>query len=868
MADDTDERISALWNQIVNWMDGARWENPDKVERVVEDISQGPDKFIDSTLSAKAQYERLKQQYGLKTAGDLDTLLKDTEAQEIDNAQRWLRNTLDERGFDAVIDAYREEGTYDEELAQSLEDLVEFTHPDLVLTEIENYVSNRFGEAGVSTWGADDIDIEDESDRAFNEGYEVAQNEVWRDISRRLGMNVTSKDEFFDAWQRRLDAASGEDVVERRLEIRVKPEVDGQISTFVDGPGDRFYTEFKQPARERWTAELDQERIREAPRSKYLIGYMTVREDEVIEVDLSEGRERFGATAPPEPPGGRAGWQSAHAEYDAADDVAGAWGIQAATQRGEGAVDTRLLVERDPDRDERWRVRVVERDADGEAVASAVESEGIPTREAAFATATRYMDQNEFDPRDALTQTQLVDSLTEVFRGIAGGFEAFMDETSDDTIETATTALERGADPQTADTIASAFEAAEPALIQEALAEEEQAVSDPADRTLARFLDTLPGYDPPSPAFVSEGGDVGRQLTDEEQAAVSRIREVIRTGDASMDRRTFIETITDVLRSGDASQYPRVDQSDLDVLTPEKREELAAVAEEALDTWLRENADMSDFPDVDRTVQQAEDRGTKNRVRKLIRILSPNESEKNNGTFDEDELRELRENATDARDDFLARLRRRLESLQSGGRGERGVGGFSSGQAEPGLSPDDVDEFIEGAGSYQGDRDPSNQVEDESHVSGDRILRDLNIEKKFERLVRDIGWRRKFPHTDWEGYWRLTDAEKKRLWDNDVAGWVRTWVRNGTIDRSMLVNRGFPDRLIPSEEDEQFMSIDQRRERRERDPWNTDDDVDDSELTPGERKVRDAITPDRDDDDDSTDDDDDEGASALGGFFD
>ena len=861
--------IEAQLRQINSWLNQSDWEDDERAERAIADLQQSPDKYIDSTLPAKTNWQIFKDRLGLRTSGEAAQWVRDTADQEVSRAREWIQEQLEAYGFDTVYDAYqrRESGEYPDWLADSLDDIAAETHPDFVVAEIENYVSNRLDEINSQLFDTDDTDTD--AARRRREAAEAAEQAVWATISNKLGMRVDGPEDFFEKWQRRLEAAGGDGATIRRVRIDLKLNADDTIGTLFTGPGTTTYRDYLDPVRERWQAELDLEKIRaQRGNPRRTIGYMTVDIDaeEIIEIDLSEGRERFGAGGPPQPPSPRAGWQRGSVD-EASGEVS--YTIPTGQTIGEGAVKTTLSVAEVADDPVQYDVFVVETDVDGETVASTDVRTGIPTINAAHDTARRYMENNPFDPTEAVSQTQLADALREVFAGIAGGVEVFLDETTEDEMERATRAIESDVAPEIAQQVADAFAAAQPQLVREALAAEEQE-RERGDRPLAALLAALEpsGYDAPAPAFVSEGEstDAVRELSAREQDARSRLREIIRTGDPDMDRRDFLAMVIEILESGDRGDYVRIRQDDLDVLSPQLRSQLADAAREARTEWLRETAEQSDFPSVRRKVENAETANTAF-VRKLLRILDPDRREENDGTFDAEELRELREYATDVRDAFLSRLEARLEELQGGGRTESqagGVGGFSEGQAEPGLSPDDVDEFIESAAREQGGDDPTGTVRDESYLSGEPVLRDLGLEKKFERLVNDIGWRRKFPQTDWEAYWRLTDAEQNRRFDGSVERWLRTWVRNGTIDRSQLANRGFPMRVIPSAEDADFMNIERRRERRDSGIYDPDVEVDESDLTEGERRMRDAL---RGDDDADADDDTDDDMDAAGDFF-
>lgn len=88
-------------------------------------------------------------------------------------------------------------------------------------------------------------------------------------------------------------------------------------------------------------------------------------------------------------------------------------------------------------------------------------------------------------------------------------------------------------------------------------------------------------------------------------------------------------------------------------------------------------------------------------------------------------------------------------------------------------------------------------VRDASRLSGERIRRDLGLERAFMELMRDIGRGRQFDVFQPELYFRLTPDEQRRLYDFTVEEALQWLVRRRDITPSQLQARGFPDELIP-----------------------------------------------------------------------
>lgn len=88
-------RIRGQINQISNWMAGADFEHVpgDDIDRVIAQVDWRSQ--IDPTLSASANYERIKEELGLRTATDIKLEARKADDKAADSARRALRENLE-----------------------------------------------------------------------------------------------------------------------------------------------------------------------------------------------------------------------------------------------------------------------------------------------------------------------------------------------------------------------------------------------------------------------------------------------------------------------------------------------------------------------------------------------------------------------------------------------------------------------------------------------------------------------------------------------------------------------------------------------------------------------------------------------------
>jgi len=101
------KRIEKLQNQIKVWWSIAKFQNQEEADRLFRKFQSGPDKFLrpfmagDYSEDASANWERIKENYGLTTQGNRDKELRDYEEQ----AERYYKRKKDTQETQTMIDS-------------------------------------------------------------------------------------------------------------------------------------------------------------------------------------------------------------------------------------------------------------------------------------------------------------------------------------------------------------------------------------------------------------------------------------------------------------------------------------------------------------------------------------------------------------------------------------------------------------------------------------------------------------------------------------------------------------------------------------------------------------------------------------------
>jgi hypothetical protein len=121
---------ASIVNSILNWADGAQWEDPDRAERVFEKLAEAPEKFISPNPEtcgsyreeASRIYEEIKEEYGLRTETDLARERRDYERKCDDRLREEIREQIETFGLESVRQAVE---SYDPDVPPACRERVE-----------------------------------------------------------------------------------------------------------------------------------------------------------------------------------------------------------------------------------------------------------------------------------------------------------------------------------------------------------------------------------------------------------------------------------------------------------------------------------------------------------------------------------------------------------------------------------------------------------------------------------------------------------------------------------------------------------------------------------------------------------------------
>lgn len=262
---------------------------PSDVDRILAEFDFVAN--VDSTLSASANWEIIKNRLGLVTQGELDELLATADQESRDRVRAEIRDEIDEFGLEAVVDAVAGNPAPDR-LQERVDDVLEEFPPDVYDTTIREEVGLIF-----DLLGQDFSVIETDRLRELQEGArepgvpDAAREQVLQRLSEAFGQQFDTVDEAVRTLQERMATARGERLQIAPIRARI---LSGGVRVDIQD-GEEF-----EPF-----AELVERRVRRVidfsgvdPPETATVGEIAIRgrgEDAAIDrVDLERGIERFG----------------------------------------------------------------------------------------------------------------------------------------------------------------------------------------------------------------------------------------------------------------------------------------------------------------------------------------------------------------------------------------------------------------------------------------------------------------------------------------------------------------------------------------------------------------------------------------------
>lgn len=210
------ERQEAIRNKIGAWAIQANWEDEDKADRLMEDVFENFDAFIDPQQSASDNWEKIKDELGLRTKSESIKRMRDAADAADQQAYDEIERIVEEYGPLAVFEAvYEREPDVDPELERIVDDLLtEAVTPDefdpFVRTELQGRLD--LAETGFEIRRREDIeDMEQRLREARETDSGDAEERALSELERSFGMRF---DDLDDAIQR-IREATGEDITRK-----------------------------------------------------------------------------------------------------------------------------------------------------------------------------------------------------------------------------------------------------------------------------------------------------------------------------------------------------------------------------------------------------------------------------------------------------------------------------------------------------------------------------------------------------------------------------------------------------------------------------------------------------------------------------
>lgn len=301
------DRVERMADVIQGWIDQSDFEaaGVSDIDRRVAQIDLqseiDPDMAADFWESAALNWERIKDEFGLRTRGETEQLLRDFEEAQLDAAKAEIRDQLDDFGIENVVDAIGPgepdlPPDQEAELRGRVSDVLEAFPPDIYDAEIENRILNLFNALGedIQILERDRVEeLREQPDVSESEARAQAREEVIQELERALGLRFDSVSDAATRIRQQIAQARGERL--RIAPIEVRRSGGDVLFRVEDG---EVFQPFEGPARDRVTRELD---LSDLGTTWTTVGEIRLRGDDLEAIDLEVGRERFPELEAPQP---------------------------------------------------------------------------------------------------------------------------------------------------------------------------------------------------------------------------------------------------------------------------------------------------------------------------------------------------------------------------------------------------------------------------------------------------------------------------------------------------------------------------------------------------------------------------------------
>lgn len=299
--------MGKIMNQIMVWLDQtdfvAEEAGATDMDRVTEELSSNPDKYIDPAMAddfmeaASANYERIKEEFGLMGAGELDDLLADVPQQQRQFAEREIEDQIDEYGIEQVLLALDHHQEADPDLQQRVDDVLEEYPPDIYWPLLKNTVSNAFSIAGFPVEMIRREELEERREARERSAERAAQERFLREIRQELGVTGSDLDAVLEDIERRLEQGEAVQLETGGIFLSVTPdgtsiEVGPAVEAWRDAAAREARRELDLGAAD---SLIDPDSPNEFERrARVRIGTITTEDGQLADIDLTEGREELG----------------------------------------------------------------------------------------------------------------------------------------------------------------------------------------------------------------------------------------------------------------------------------------------------------------------------------------------------------------------------------------------------------------------------------------------------------------------------------------------------------------------------------------------------------------------------------------------
>ena len=280
--------IESIANEITNWMDNVNWNDSEAADRVTGELNRGPDKLIDSSLSASANYDIIKDKSNIQPENLRRSGQRDVEDQQIQFALDEIESQFQEYGMEAVADAYDQDRLAPPELQGRFDDVFTEYGPDL-------YREIAYNEIG-RVIDAFEMDAEllsgprleslreqaEQSPGDMGQDIRDAERQVLDRLEVAFGQRFDDLDDAVESLRDRIDALQDLDV--RSGAIRLRGNRDARPSVAVE----IGFGQFEQAVREQVDRAIDRDALADLPRTfEQRVGSVRVVGDEIQTIDLT-----------------------------------------------------------------------------------------------------------------------------------------------------------------------------------------------------------------------------------------------------------------------------------------------------------------------------------------------------------------------------------------------------------------------------------------------------------------------------------------------------------------------------------------------------------------------------------------------------